>query len=424
MTDDPQDRGRAAAPDDIPGDGEHAAHGAGGDSRADDQARAPGGELFTQFEVIRRVLDAHKSAEATTANEPSVGSRPAQDPGTRRPEGPSEAGPELGGAPRAPVLDALSEHPPSEVDTVDTFADPREGGRRLGLVAAVAALSVFVAGAGAATLYYAGDHGVKPGTSAASAEAAAAASAVPTAQTLGVVSWVLSSVGPSEVVACDVSVCALLRAHGFPASSLVTVQSASDVEQADVVIVTPVLRRQFGSAISAVISDEPLAVYGTGSARVEADAVALAGASAYAAELASDRSERRTAGSALLRNGRVTFAQQGGAQARAQLSEGLVDTRVCTLLATLASAHTIVIAGFTPLGAGAGPDVPSSGVLVSSIDGTPVSAASSTVEAVLAVVNAQQSPYLALTSGVIGYGGSPALRIVFAQPGPLGLLGG
>jgi len=405
MTDDPPDRGRAAAPDGEPGDDEDAAH-------------APGSELFTQFEVIRRVLEARRSAEVDAAADPQHDQlrhdEPRRDdlrPDQQKHEYPADDRP-------------THEQPRIEPDTVDTFADPREGGKRLGLVAAVAALSVFVGGAGAATLYYAGDHGTKSGTAASASNTAATASAVPTPQTLALVSWVLSSVGSSQVVACDVTVCSLLRAHGFPASSLVTVQSISDVEQANVVIVTPVLRRQFGPAISAVVSAEPLAVYGSASTRVEADAVALTGPSGYAAELAADRADRRTVGAALLGNGQVTFAQQGAAQARQQLSEGLVDTRVCTLLATLASAHSLVIAGFTPPAAGAGPDVPSPGVLISSIDGTPASAASPSVKAVLAVVNAQQSPYLALAATVTNHDGSPALRIVFSQPGPLGLLGG
>ena len=416
MTDDPPGRGRAAAPEGEPGEGYTAAQGAGdGGSPAEDGARAPGGELFTQFEVIRRVLEARRRAEAEAEPEP-VATAPV--PATT-PEPASAWTPEPELTRRRSGAGAVVA---DEVETVDTPADPRDGGKRLGLVAAVAALSVFVAGAGAATIYYAGDRGTR--TQAAPTSADVAASALPTAQTLAVVSWVLSSVGSSEIVACDVSVCSLLRARGFPASSLVAAQSVANIEQANVVIVTPVLRRQFGSAIDAVVSTEPLAVYGSGSARVEADAVALAGSPAYAAELAVDRAERRTVGSALLRNGHVTFAQQGGAQARSLLSEGLVDTRVCTLLATLASAHALVIAAFTPFGAGAGPDVPSSGVLISSIDGSPVAAAATPVKAALAEVNAQQSPYLALTAGITAYDGSSVLRIVFSQPGPLELLGG
>ena len=403
MTDDPPGLGRAATPDGRPGEDEDAAY---------DPNRAPGGELFTQFEVIRRVLEARRSAEAAVAadlrhdqSQPDEPQRDQQKYEYSEHDRPTH------------------EQPRIDPDADDAFTDTREGGKRLGLVAAVAALSVFVGGAGAATLYYAGDHGTKSKTTASTA-AEAAASAVPTPQTLAVVSWVLSSVGASQVVACDVSVCSLLRAHGFPASSLVTVQSVADVEQADVVIVTPVLRRQFGSALNAVVSAEPLAVYGPTGTRAEADAVALTGPSGYATELAADRADRRTVGAALLHNGQLTFAQQGGTQAQGQLSEGLVDTRVCALLATLASAHNLVIAGFTPRGAGAGPDVPSPGVLISSIDGTSVSATSPAAEAVLATVNSQQSPYLALAATVTTYDGAPALRIVFSQPGPLGLLGG
>ena len=407
MTDDPPGRGRGSAPDERPGESEDAAQ---------DPNRAPGGELFTQFEVIRRVLEARRSAEAAAAalDLPAPPHARAPDP-ERRYDQPSRHD--------HPTHEQPRQEPPEpefepEPDTVDASTDPREGGKRLGLVAAVAALSVFVGGAGAATLYYAGDHGAKSKTTATAADVAA--SAAPTPQTLAVVSWVLSSVGPSQVVACDVSVCSLLRAHGFPASSLVTVQAVADVEQADVVIVTPVLRRQFGSALDAVVSAEPLAVYGSAGTRVEADAVALTGPSGYATELAADRTDRRTVGAALLHNGQLTFAQQSGAQ----LSEGLVDTRVCALLATLASSHALVVAGFTPRGTGAGPDVPSPGLLISSVDGTPVSATSAAAKAVLAAVNSQQSPYLALTATVTTYDGAPALQIVFSQPGPLGLLGG
>jgi hypothetical protein len=408
MTDDPPGRGRGSAPDERPGESEDAAY---------DPNRAPGGELFTQFEVIRRVLEARRSAEAAAAALDLPAAAPRAPVPDRRYDQPSRHDHPTHEQPRQEPPESELE-PELEPDTVDASADPREGGKRLGLVAAVAALSVFVGGAGAATLYYAGDHGAKSKTAATAAEVAA--SAAPTPQTLAVVSWVLSSVGSSQVVACDVSVCSLLRAHGFPASSLVTVQAVADVEQADVVIVTPVLRRQFGSALDAVVSAEPLAVYGSADTRVEADAVALTGPSGYATELAADRTDRRTVGAALLHNGQLTFAQQSGAQ----LSEGLVDTRVCALLATLASAHTLVVAGFIPRGAGAGPDVPSPGVLISSIDGAPVSATSPAAKAVLATVNSQQSPYLALAATVTTYDGAPALQIVFSQPGPLGLLGG
>ena len=356
-------------------------------------------DLFAQFEVIRRVLDARRGAEAEGEGETeaSAGSGPEATTGAR-----------VGGG-------AAVER-------------DRAGGRkRMGLVAAAAALSVFVGGAGAATIFHAGSRGGQVRAAAASvpATAAATASALPTLQTSAMVSWVLSSVGSSEIVACDVSVCALLRARGMPASSLVTVQSAADVERADVVIVTPVLRSRFGSAaISALVSADPLAVYGSAGMRVEADAVALTGGPAYAAELAADRADRRAAGSALLRNTRVRFTQQGGAQARALLSAGLVDTRVCTLLATLASAHVLVLAGFTALAPGAGPDVPSSGVLISVVDGTPVAVGSASVEMLTAEVDAQQSPYRALAAEVTGYGGSSVLQIAFSQPEPLGLLGG
>jgi hypothetical protein len=245
----------------------------------------------------------------------------------------------------------------------------------------------------------------------------------PTAAETTAATWIVAAVGPSKVVACDVSVCALLQERGFPSSSLVTVRlGLSDIEQADAVVLTPVLRAQLGSSVNAIISTEPLAVFGTGADRVEVAAVALAGPSTYAQNLTADRASRRSAGAALLGNTRLTVT----GPARAMLADGLVDARICALLALLAGSHSIVVAGFTPIPPGAGPDVPSAGVLIESVDGQSTAGPSGAAnrQLLLTLIAAQEDPYLPLSAAPGALNGTSGLAIVYAQPGPLGLLTG
>jgi hypothetical protein len=260
-----------------------------------------------------------------------------------------------------------------------------------------------------------------PAPDSAAAQAAAAQAA----------DWIAANVGPGHVVACDVTVCTLLSSRGFPAASLITVQShLSEVEQADVVVVTDIIRHQLGASLAGVTADEPLAVFPTGasagsstdsstsSSTVEITAVALDGPQSRAGRLAADREARRAAGAALLRNPRIVVA----GNARAALSDGLVDTRVCTLLAVLGGTHTVTIASFTGTGPGAGADLPLPGVVISTVDGVSATAASPKAAALKTIVEAQRPPYTPLS---VGPASSPnqGLAILFAQPGPIGLLG-
>lgn len=280
------------------------------------------------------------------------------------------------------------------------------------MIAIAAAVCVFVAGGGVTALYYDHRHTAATGTD-------LAATAPPTPQILASVTWVLDDVGPTQAVACDVTVCALLRSRGFAGSSLIPVRSGIlDVEQANVVLITPLLRQQLGSSIDPLLPAQPLAVFGSGANRVEVAAVALAGPEAYASSLAADRESRRTGGNALLTNPQLSF----GKQAVALLSAGLVDTRVCALLVTLAGTDSLVIAGFTPRPPGAGPDVPSAGVIIATVNGQPAGGSSLDAAQLLAAVHAQQGPYSVLSATPVTAQGAPALQVVYSQPSPLGLL--
>jgi hypothetical protein len=110
--------------------------------------------------------------------------------------------------------------------------------------------------------------------------------------------------------------------------------------------------------------------------------------------------------------------------AQALLTNGLVDTRVCALLALLAGSHTVTLAGFTPIASGAGPDVPSAGVAIESIDGKAATGSSASATGLLSTIQAQQDPYLPMTTTAGDLGGHRALLVVYSQPGPLDLLAG
>lgn len=370
-------------------------------AKSDDESLSdPDSELFAQFEVIRRVLEAHKVAEDDADPEPAP--EPASSSGSAE-----RTVPLAGGAPSEPEPTApLPDQP-------DLPEPPRRHKARTSLIAIAAALCVFVAGGGLTVLYYDHRH------TAAATSTDPAATAPPTPQTLASVAWVLGAVGPSQAVACDVTVCALLRSRGFAGSSLITVQAGIvDVEQANVVLLTPLLRRQLGSSVDPLLPAEPLAVFGSGSNRVEVTAVALTGPAAYARSLAADRDSRRSVGNALLTNQQLTF----GPQARALLAAGLVDTRVCAFLATLAGTDDVVIAGFTTRAPGAGPDMPTTGVLIASVNGQPATGSAPAAAQLHAAAQAQQGPYSVMSVTTVEAGGAQALQVLYSQPGPLDLL--
>jgi hypothetical protein len=392
----------------------------------DPEEAAPGDEdLLSSFDVVRRELDASRVADGEVqppaAAEPVAAAKPAKPARRTRPPtvAPKSEPVTTPPAPQVPVSRAAAPPPDTTVDTVISRQErePQHPGHRRAAALTVAGVLIVCGGVVAVVATH--KHSA--------AQATASAPSAPVTATpddVLAVTWMVGAVGaigPTHVVACDVSVCALLHARGFPSSSLITVTSGlSDVEQADTIVLTPVLRDQLGAGVDAIVSAEPLAVFWSGAARVEVAAVALDGADNYKQSLAVDRANRRTAGLALLDDRNLTV----DAQARAVLAAGLVDTRVCALLALLTGTHTVVLAGFTPVTAGAGPDIPSAGVVVESIDGQPATGTNPKAAQLLSVVHAQQAPYLAMSATPGTLDGHRGLQIVFSQPGELGLLGG
>lgn len=270
-------------------------------------------------------------------------------------------------------------------------------------------------------------HGPPAGPGPANGPDAGSASSAPSAGTgsaaTPAAAWIAAHVGAGYIVACDTTVCTELRKRGIPGTALVPigVQSGlAQIEGADVVAVSDTLRGRFGASLAGITAGEPLAVFAAGGSTVAVTPVILDGPKPYAGRLAADRAARKAAGAALLRNARITIV---GA-ARTALADGTVDSRVCMLLATLGGSHRLVVAGFTGAGPGAGTDYPLPGVVISEIDGVAAEGASSQAAQLRTTVSAQRAPYAPLSATPVAAGAGRGLAIVFAQPGPLGLLTG
>src|SRR5690348_13764546 len=276
---------------------------------------------------------------------------------------------------------------------VNTVTSP--GSRRLRAAAAVAlALGSVVV----ITLWHTGTSsrttglpsaGTGPASPAAAAQARAAA-------------WITAQVSSDVMIACYPRMCAALQEQGVAAGQLMPLRSAAASPLGASVLVTS----QSASGQSASqYAPALIASFGSGESRIEVRAVESGGVSAYRAALGADLAARRAAGSQLLRNPRIRFTARGAAQLRA--SE--VDTRLLATLAALASQYSLRVTAFGDAAPGA--PVLFREVTVTGIGRGPADA--------LAMVRAQNQPYLPARSAIAGQGG---LRIEFAAPSPLGLL--
>jgi len=345
---------------------------------------------MSQFEAIGRMLEARREAERLEAAEEAEPARAAKVAEVAEA---AEAA-QVHGAPEEPT----PERPPNR-------------SHRTAIIVGTAVAVLLVAGGGAVALTT--HHPAAAGNVHTSASAA---SSTPTPGQVAAAQWVLDSVGPTHVVACDVNVCALLVRGGLPTASVVTVGSAiTDVERADVVVTTAVIRQTFGTALTAVTSAEPLARFGSGSDLVEVTPVALTGTEDYARQLVLDRAARSRVGAILAGSKRITLANQAD---KLLLADGSLDSRVCSLLALISASHKITVAAFGPAGPGAGADVGDTTVVISGIDGQPATGGSVPAKALLTLVNAQRPPYQPMTVTSTARG----LKIVFPVPEPLGLI--
>ncbi len=302
--------------------------------------------------------------------------------------------------------------------TVRLWAERRGTGWRV-LAALVVALIVFAAGGLTVALL----RKPGPGTAAGSGSAASGASGLGPVQAAATArqqaaKWVVAQVSQTAVVSCDSAMCAALQARGFPAGDLMTLgPAANDPLGSAVIVATAAIRSEFGGRLTSVYAPTVIASFGSGSARIDVRVYAAGGAAMYLAALRADELSRQSVGSQLLRNSRVSATML----ARQQLAAGQVDSRLLITIATLSGQGPVSLVAFSDSGPGASPGAPLRQAELTS----PPGAKSGYLQSVIALLRAQQEPYLANSVTLARLAnGQEVVRIEFAAPSPLGLLSG
>jgi hypothetical protein len=168
-------------------------------------------------------------------------------------------------------------------------------------------------------------------------------------------SWVVGQVSHDAYVACDKAMCDLLSAGRFPGRKLQLIRPDSSYPlHAQVVVVTPVVQRQFGSSLATNWAPIVLTRVGSGPTAISIRIVAPHGAAAYRSALSRDVQQRKAVAELLLRSPQVTAS----APVRKELADGQVDARVIVALTALAAVHPIDILGFGTGFPGASAGVP------------------------------------------------------------------
>ena len=268
---------------------------------------------------------------------------------------------------------------------------PRTGPslRRRGAVLALAAVSVALAveaGRALAVPHLASAQGSAGALSSVAGPSAAGPSvAEASAVRDQAAAWVAGQVSGGAVLACDPAMCAALAQRGVPAGNLLVLgPGAGDPLGSAVVVETAAVRNIFGARLASVYAPEVLASFGTGAARIDVRVVAPDGTAAYRRTLAADIRARRAAGAQLLGAPRITVTPS----ARSALAAGQVDARLLITLAALAATEPVRIDEFGGRGPGESPGL--------ALRTAEITAPAATARRMLAFVQAQRSPYLAI----------------------------
>jgi hypothetical protein len=225
------------------------------------------------------------------------------------------------------------------------------------------------------------------------------------------VAWITGQVSTAASIGCYPAMCAALQAHGVSATRLVQLGSTlTGVLGTDVIATLPsadeTLVDQYAPAL--------IASFGSGDSRIEVRGVARGGAAAYQSALRADLAARRSAAAQLLKNPRIDFS----AADAASMTADEVDSRLLATLAALSAQFSLQVTAFGDSSPGA-PLLYREVTVASAGPGN----STATLAAALAMVKAQETPYLPAYSEIVRRGtGHAVLVIEFASPSPLGLL--
>ena len=141
------------------------------------------------------------------------------------------------------------------------------------------------------------------------------------------------------------------------------------------------------------------------------------GLAAYRSALSQDLAARKSAGAELLSSPRITTSAT--ARKRARRSAGST-ARLLIVIVTMAAQQPVSVVSFSDAGPGAGASSP---FRAAELVGAPGTDRSTFVQPMIALMQAQQAPYLPARASVTQVHGHTALYIEYTAPSPLGLLG-
>jgi hypothetical protein len=266
----------------------------------------------------------------------------------------------------------------------------------------LATLVLALAGAAVTVLWLTGGLASSPSRAARVPAAGSGPPSVAAGAQAQAAAWIAGQVSGNAIVACYPGMCAALQEQGVAAGRLMPLRSAAASPRgAGVLVTSPSADSQLAVRYAPAL----IASFGSGGNRVEVRAVEPGGAPAYRAALRADLAARQAAGSQLLRNSHIRFTGPGAAQ----LQAGEVDARLLATLAALAAQYSFRVTAF-------GDAAPGAPVLFRQVAITGIGRG---LAAALAMVRAQNPPYLPADAAVVGQTG---LSIEFAAPSPLGLL--
>jgi hypothetical protein len=233
--------------------------------------------------------------------------------------------------------------------------------------------------------------------------------------------WAASQVSRAAIVSCDLVMCQALQAHGVPAASLLELRPGrADPLDSSVIVATAAVRSMIGNRLVAADAPAAIASFGSGSTRIDIREIAPQGTARYVSALRADMQARKTSGTELLNNRQI----MASATARSQLAGGKVDSRLLVVIAGLAAQRPFSIVAFGGLAHGASPGIPLRSVDLAETAGTAGPHGVTWVRLMVTFLRAQREPYLAAHIRTLRLAGSQnILRIEFAAPSPLGLLG-
>jgi hypothetical protein len=230
--------------------------------------------------------------------------------------------------------------------------------------------------------------------------------------------WVAQYVSHSAVVSCDPAMCGALTARGFPSGEVRTLGPTSSYPvTSKVVIVTQAVRDLFGSSLSSDYAPTALAAFGSGQASITVRVIAAHGPGVYWNQVHADQSVRQAIGKELLTTGGITAS----AEASQQMLAGQPDSRLLVAIVHLASKEPIDIVDFGNFPPDGDPAVPLRYMDLAESGRAAHMSRPAYLRTLRAGLASLEYPPAAIVSTVLT--GQSVLRIEFAAPSPLGLLG-